>query len=332
MGGRRLRAWLVRPAVDRDQILARHDAVEELHGDAARRDDLRALLGRIADLERLLSRAVLGSLLPRDAGALRESLRQSALVRERLAGCRSALLAAVARADTAPDLLATLEERLAAEPPAALRTGGAIADGVNAELDRCRSLVRDRKRHVLGLEARERERTGIPSLKIRYNKVFGYYLEITNAHRARVPDDYHRRQTLTNAERYVTPELEELESEILGAEERLAQLETEEFARVVSAIVESRRDAARARPVRSGTSTRCARSPKSRRATATGGRACSSRAPDCASATGAIRWSKPRCAATSCPTTPSSSRRRRRSCSSPVPTWAASPPTCGRWP
>ncbi len=159
-------------------------------------------------------------------------------MRERLAGCRSALLGAVARADTAPDLLATLDERLAAEPPAALRTGGAIANGVNGELDRCRSLVRDRKRYVLGLEARERERTGIPSLKVGYNKVFGYYLEITNAHRARVPDDYQRRQTLTTAERYVTPELGELESEILGAEERLAQLETEEFARVVSAIVD----------------------------------------------------------------------------------------------
>jgi DNA mismatch repair protein MutS len=239
MGGRRLRAWLVRPAIDRDRILARHDAVEELVGDAARRDELRALLGGIADLERLLSRAVLGSLLPRDAAALRESLRQAARVRARLGGCRSALLVEVARADTAPELLAVLEERLAPEPPAALRTGGAIATGVNAELDRSRSLVRDRKRYVLGLEARERERTGIASLKVGYNKVFGYYLEITNAHRSRVPDDYHRRQTLTSAERYVTPELEELEGEILGAEERLAQLEVEEFARVVRAIVDA---------------------------------------------------------------------------------------------
>jgi DNA mismatch repair protein MutS len=238
MGGRCLRMWLVRPSVDRDEILTRHDAVEELHDDPARREAVRALLGGVADLERLLSRAVLGSLTPRDAGALRDSLRQGGLVRARLGGCRSRLLAGVVRVDTAPDLLAVLDQRLAAEPPGALRVGGAIAAGVNADLDHCRSLVRDRKRHVLGLETRERERTGIPSLKIGYNKVFGYYLEITNPHRARVPDDYHRRQTLTSAERYVTPELEELEREILGAEERLAELEAEEYGRVVRAIVD----------------------------------------------------------------------------------------------
>ena len=238
MGGRRLRSWLQRPSIDREQIAARHDAVEELVDDALRRDELRALLGRVADLERLLSRAVLGTLQPRDAGALRESLREAGRVRERLAGCRAAELAAVARVDVVANLLAVLDARLAPELPAALRTGAAIAEGVNTELDRSRSLVRDRKRHVLGIETRERERTGIGSLKIGYNKVFGYYLEITNAHRAKVPSDYHRRQTLTTAERYVTPELEELEREILGAEERMAQLEVEEFARVVSAIVD----------------------------------------------------------------------------------------------
>jgi DNA mismatch repair protein MutS len=238
MGGRRLRSWLVRPPVDRDEILARHDGVEELHDDRPRREALRALLGEVADLERLLSRAVLGSLTPRDAGALRDSLRQAGTIRERLAGCRSAMLAAVARVDPEPELLATLELRLAPEPPGAIRAGGAIAGGVNAELDRCRSLVRDRKRHVLALETRERERTGIPSLKIGYNKVFGYYLEITNAHRARVPDEYRRRQTLTTAERYVTPELDDLEREILGAEERLGELEVEEYAQVIRAIVD----------------------------------------------------------------------------------------------
>jgi DNA mismatch repair protein MutS len=238
MGGRRLRSWLMRPPVDRDEILARHDTVEELVDDRPRRDGLRALLGGVADIERLLARAVLGSLGPRDAGALRDSLRQATLARDRLVGCRSELLAEIGRLDPAPELLATLEQRLAAEPPGSLRVGGAIASGVNAELDRCRSLVRDRKRHVLGLETRERERTGIPSLKIGYNKVFGYYLEITNAHRARVPADYRRRQTLTTAERYVTPEIEDLEREILGAEERLAELEAEEYALVLRAIVD----------------------------------------------------------------------------------------------
>src|SRR5688572_2369186 len=131
MGGRRLRSWLQRPSIDRDQIAARHDAVEELLDDPQRRDDLTALLGRISDLERLLSRAVLGSLQPRDAGALRESLREAARVRSRLAGCRSVELAAVARVDVAPDLLATLDARLATELPASLRTGAAIAEGVN---------------------------------------------------------------------------------------------------------------------------------------------------------------------------------------------------------
>ncbi|HVR30065.1 MAG TPA: DNA mismatch repair protein MutS [Thermoanaerobaculia bacterium] len=238
MGGRRLRSWLVRPAVDRDEILARHDAVEELVESAVRREALRDALAGVADLERLLSRAVLGSLQPREAGALRGSLRHAALARERLDGCRAGMLASIGRIDPAGDLLATLAQRLASEPPGALRAGATIAPGVNAELDRCRSLVRDRKRHVLALESRERERTGIASLKVGYNKVFGYYLEVTNPHRARVPEDYRRRQTLTNAERYVTPELHQLEREILGAEARLDELEEEEYGRVVRAIVD----------------------------------------------------------------------------------------------
>ena len=238
MGARRLRSWLLRPAVDPGEILGRHDAVEELHDEPPRRDALRASLHRVADVERLLSRAVLGSLTPRDAGALRDSLREAAFLCAHLDGCRAALLASIARVDPVADLLAALERRLAADPPAALRAGGAIAAGVNDELDRSRSLVRDRKRHVLALEARERERTGIPSLKIGYNKVFGYYLEVTNPHRARVPADFKRRQTLTTAERYVTPELDELEREILGAEERLIGLEAEEYGRVVRAIVD----------------------------------------------------------------------------------------------
>jgi DNA mismatch repair protein MutS len=241
-GGRMLRDWLHRPLRDPRAIGERHAAVAELAADNPRRERLRERLARMGDPERLLGRAVLGTMTPREAAALRDTL---ALLPDVLAetaegsigaGPPAPLLARLAATDPLPDLAATLARTLEEAPAPALDEGGVIAEGVDPELDRFRSLAKDSKRHILALEARERERTGIASLKIRYNKVFGYYLEVTRANERRVPEDYIRKQTLVNAERYVTPEIKELEEQILSAEERQIALEREHFKRLVTVV------------------------------------------------------------------------------------------------
>ena len=165
-------------------------------------------------------RAALRAGLRREAGALRDGLRQAPAILARLDGCRSPLLAEIAAADPLDELAAELERTLVESPPATARNGGVIAEGVDEELDRCRALATDSKRHILAMEAEEREKTGIPSLKIRYNKVFGYYLEVTKANQHLVPEHYIRKQTLVNAERYITDELKKYEDKVLGADER----------------------------------------------------------------------------------------------------------------
>jgi DNA mismatch repair protein MutS len=240
-GGRLLRDWLRRPLRDAAAIVRRHEAVGELAGDHSRRERLRERLARVGDPERLLGRAVLGTLTPREAAALRDGLAEVPAILADLAagppaGVPAALLAELAAADPLVELHAQLARTLEEIPAAALEEGGVIAPGVDAELDRYRSLARDSKRHILSLETRERERTGIPSLKIRYNRVFGYYLEVTRAQGHKVPDDYIRKQTLVNAERYVTPEIKELEEQILEAEGRQVALEQEHFRSLVAAV------------------------------------------------------------------------------------------------
>jgi len=237
-GGRLLRAWLRHPLKDQAAIAARHDAVEELCNKETPRAAIRARLAQVADLERLAARAVLGSLSPREAAALRDTLAQIPVILDTLDGFHASRLREVASTDPRSVLFARLEQRLVPEPPATLRDGGVIAEGVDTELDRCRSLARDSKRHILALEAREREATGISSLKVRYNKVFGYYLEVTRANQDRVPEHYIRKQTLVNAERYVTPEIKELEEQILGAEERQLALEADHFDHLRRAVAE----------------------------------------------------------------------------------------------
>ena len=229
-GGRLLRDWLRRPLRDPAAIGERHDAVEELLGKSGLRERLRERLQRLPDAERLAARAVLGTLAPREAAALRAGLREAPGLLADLSTAAAPLLARLAAADPLAGLAADLERSLAEDPPAALEDGGVIAEGVDAELDRVRSLAGDSKRHILALEVRERERSGIASLKIRYNKVFGYYLEVTRANAHLVPADYIRKQTLVNAERYVTPEIKELEEQILDAESRQLALEAEHFA------------------------------------------------------------------------------------------------------
>lgn len=232
MGARLLRRWLLAPLVDSAAINARLDAVEVLARDPRGRDRLREALDGVRDLERLAGRAALGRATPRELGLLRDSIHRLPDVRAALDGLegreRAALLEdAAARFDLLADLGDELARALVERPPAQLADGDAIRAGYDRELDELKDARDGGKRYIAGLEARERERTGIGSLKVGFNKVFGYYLEVTRPHLARVPADYERRQTLAGAERFVTPELKEYEAKVLGAEDRIGAREAE---------------------------------------------------------------------------------------------------------
>jgi DNA mismatch repair protein MutS len=230
MGARLLRSWLLRPSIRRGEIEARHGAVAEMHASHMKRDGLRNLLKEVADVERLTGRLNLGSASPRDLVALRRSLDQVPRIREILGNCSSSLLQVLNDStDELADVRALLAAALEDDPPAKVIEGGVIRNGYSTELDELRSLSRDAKQTIAALEADERGRTGIGSLRIRYNNVFGYFIEVSKANAARVPDDYERRQTLANAERFTTAALKEWESKVLGAEERILQLESEIF-------------------------------------------------------------------------------------------------------
>ncbi|MFN7963090.1 MAG: DNA mismatch repair protein MutS [Thermoanaerobaculia bacterium] len=235
-GGRLLRAWLRRPLKEPAAIEERLEALAELVADGSRRAELAELLSRVSDCERLLARAVLSTLPPREAVALRQTLAAAPGILSTLRFSSSPLLARLAKADPCAELEAELVRVLAEAPSHSVKDGGVIAAGVDAELDHFRGLAQNSKQVILAIEAKERERTGIPSLKIRYNKVFGYYLEVTHAHQQKVPADYIRKQTLVNAERYITPEVKQLEEEILAAEERQLALEEQHYARLQAAI------------------------------------------------------------------------------------------------
>ena len=236
VGGRLLRDWLRRPLRELPEIADRHDGVGALAADPQRLTRLRGALAQIADLERLATRAVVATLTPREAAALRDTLGAVPPIFAGLAGLASRLIAAAAATDPVADLAAGLLAGLETEPASHLEDGRVIAAGVDPELDQYRSLASDAKRHILELEERERKRTGISSLKVRYNRVFGYSIEITRANQAAVPADYVRRQTLANAERYVTPEVQELEERILHAEDRRLAIEKRLFAALVARI------------------------------------------------------------------------------------------------
>jgi DNA mismatch repair protein MutS len=237
MGGRLLRSWLLRPSIQRGEVEARHGAVAELHASHMKRDGIRNLLKEVADLERLTGRLNFGSATPRDLVALRRSLDQVPRIREALINSQSSLLQVLNEAtDELADVRNLIAEAIADDPPAKVADGGVIMDGYSAELDELRSLSRDAKQTIAAMEAEERARTGINTLRIRYNNVFGYFIEVSKANAARVPDDYERRQTLANAERFTTSSLKEWESKVLGAEERILQLETEIFSLVCRQI------------------------------------------------------------------------------------------------
>lgn len=226
MGARKLKEWINYPLVTVAEITRRHDAVEEIFAAPARRDEITAAIVGIADLERLNGRISLASASARDLVALKVSLQRLPAVIASLQGCASGLLRlSAASIDLLDDVAALVSRGIAENPPFGLREGGVIADGYHEELDELRRISSEGKGFIARLEAKEKQRTGISSLKIRYNRVFGYYIEVTKANLADIPDDYIRRQTLANAERFITPELKEYEDKVLGAEDRIAELE-----------------------------------------------------------------------------------------------------------
>jgi DNA mismatch repair protein MutS len=237
MGARLLRSWLLRPSVRRGEIEARLSAVEELHASQIKRDRLRALLKDVADLERLTGRLNMNSASPRDLCALQRSLNQVPQIRQTLADSQSSLLQVLHESmDELPSIRLLIEEGIADDPPVKLSDGGAIRDGYSNELDELRNVSRNAKQTIASLESRERARSGIGTLRIRYNNVFGYFIEVSKANSARVPPDYERRQTLANAERYTTPELKSWETKVLGAEDRIGALETEIFNEICAKV------------------------------------------------------------------------------------------------
>ena len=237
MGARLLRAWLLRPCVRRGEVEARLAAVEELFRSQLRRDKLRTLLKEVSDLERLVGRISLGSATPRDLCAILKSLNQVPAIRAVLRDADSSLLEVLLEnTDELPDIRSLIERAINDDPPVKLSDGDTIREGYSAELDELRSTSRNAKQIIATLEATERTRSGINNLRIRFNGVFGYFIEVSKANAARVPAEYERRQTLANAERFTTSELRDWEKKVLGAEERIVQLETELFTDVCRQI------------------------------------------------------------------------------------------------
>ena len=249
MGARLLRSWLLRPSVRRGEIEARHGAVEDLHRSQMRRDRVRTLLRDVSDLERLTGRINMGTATPRDLVALRRSLEQVPRIRRTLSDSGASLLQVIVEnADELQDVRELIARSLSDDPPVNFNDGGVVREGLDAELDELRSISRDAKQTIAALEARERARSGIQNLRVRFNNVFGYFIEVSKSVSARVPADYERRQTLANAERYTTTELKEWEQKVLGAEGRILEIETRIFADLRAQVArETRRLQATAR-------------------------------------------------------------------------------------
>lgn len=237
MGGRLLRRWVVQPLLNLDRINERLDAVEALYGETLWRQEIRETLKSVPDLERLVARVGTGTANPRDLAQIRSALQiipklRQSLSRgiEKIAPILSFSLSPMLdRLHTSDDLLKRLEGSLVDSPPTRMTEGGIFHDGYHPELDELRYIAKNSKGMIASLEAKERERTGIRNLRVGYNQVFGYYIEVTKANLHLVPKDYIRKQTLTDVERFATPELKQLESKVLGAEERIGQLEYQLF-------------------------------------------------------------------------------------------------------
>jgi DNA mismatch repair protein MutS len=238
MGGRLLRRWINQPLLDLERLNRRLDAVEALYHDTPARTRLRTLLKGVSDLERLTSRVVQATARPRDLLGIRQSLEALPEIQDLAGqmGGKASFVDSWASLDLCRDVLALVEQAIVDDPPAMLSAGGIIRPGFSAELDNIVAASRDAKAWVANLEKQERARTGIKNLKVGYNKVFGYYLEVTKANVDRVPEEYIRKQTLVNAERYIIPELKEYESLILNAQERMLDLEGRIFRQVLDQV------------------------------------------------------------------------------------------------
>ncbi len=240
MGARMLRSYIEQPLLEQELITQRLDAVEELFEREVTREELREYLGPVYDLERLISRISYRSANPRDLIAFASSLEMVPPIRSILNEVSAPLLVKLRdELDELKDISGLIRSAISDDPPMVIREGGFIREGYNEQVDRLRASKTDGKSWLAELEAQEREKTGIKNLRIRYNKVFGYYLEVTNSYKDLVPDYYTRKQTLTNAERYITPRLKELEDLILGAEDKLASLEYALFVEVRDTIADN---------------------------------------------------------------------------------------------
>ena len=237
MGARTLRKYIEQPLIERTEIERRLDAVTELKEEAISREEIREYLSPVYDLERLITRITYGSANPRDLTAFSSSLEMLPAIHYILEDMKSDLLCEICKEmDTLEDLCSLVKSAIAQEPPIAMKEGNIIRDGYSEEVDTLRRAKSDGKTWLAKLEEQEREKTGIKNLKIKYNKVFGYYLEVTNSYKELVPEYYTRKQTLANSERYITPELKELEDTILGAEDKLYALEYELYCTVRDTI------------------------------------------------------------------------------------------------
>ena len=236
MGARLLKSWLVRPSIKRGEIQTRQAAVAEL-SDSILRDKTRFLLKEVSDLERLVGRVSLGAASARDLIALNRSIAQAPQINAALVDASSLLLQVLSEnIFELPDLRSLLDLSIADDPPLNLSDGGTIREGFNPELDELRSIASSAKQTIASFEEHERSRSRISNLKVRFNNVFGYYIEVSKGQTSRVPEDYERRQTLTNAERYTTPQLKEWEEKVLGAEEKIVALETKIFNDIRAAV------------------------------------------------------------------------------------------------
>ena len=239
MGARMLRQFIEQPLIDKKQITERQDAIEELNSELITRDEIREYLNPIYDLERLISKISYKSANPRDLIAFRNSLSMLPHIKRQMASYRTPLLAGLyEELDELEDIHTLINDSIMEEPPLVIREGGIIKEGFNEEIDRLRSAKTEGKTWLAQLEQKEKDRTGIKSLKIKYNKVFGYYIEVTNSFKDMVPENYIRKQTLANAERYITDELKNLEDIILGAEEKLSGIEYDKFCLIRDTIAE----------------------------------------------------------------------------------------------
>ena len=242
MGKRMLRSWIERPLVNEAKITKRQNAVGELFDNSALRDELRDALSGINDMERLMSRIAYNTANAKELRSLAAMIEPLPVIKNALNDCSSSMLKAVRdNIDLLEDVKSLIDNAIVEEPPFSVREGGLIKQGFNAEIDELKKIVHGGASLLAEIEAREKERTGIPKLKVSYNKVFGYFIEVTNSYKDLVPEEYIRKQTLTNCERYITQELKELEGKMLGAKDRLVALEYEMFATVrnqISAEVE----------------------------------------------------------------------------------------------